>query len=213
MSKHMIYSHLWRNRYVPPLFKISMFRTWGKRLTTLVSLLRSIHYRRKIERKGAIVGTLSLLDKSNIFGRISQLHIGNECVLGKVTIALHSGVHIGNRVVINDNVTLLTGSHDISDSEWGLVTKEINIGDYAWIAQGATILPGVSIGVGAVVGASAVVSHDVPDYAVVVGNPAMPLKKSRVKKLNYSPVNLLSPFNAWLAKDKFDTSLELPDSD
>ena len=149
----------------------------------------------------------------HFIGKLKHLHIGNESVLGKVTIALHDNVRIGNRVVINDHVTLLTGTHDVYDSEWGLVTKEINIGDYAWIAQGATILPGVRVGIGAVVGASAVVSHDVPDYAIVVGNPAKPINKSRVKKLNYSPVNLLSPFNAWIAKDKFDTSLELQDSE
>jgi maltose O-acetyltransferase len=190
-----------------------MFRTWAKRLATLYSLLRSIHYRKKIERKGAVIGTLSLLGKSDFIGNYGLLHIGNDCVLGKVSIALHDAVNVGNRVVINDNVTLLTGNHDISDPEWGLTTKEINIGDYAWIAQGATILPGVSIGIGAVVGACAVVSQDVPDYTVVAGNPAKQLEKKRVNKLNYSPVNLLAPFNAWLAKDKLDTSLELQNSD
>lgn len=48
----------------------------------------------------------------------------------------------------------------------------INIGNDVWIGRGATVLPGVSIGHGAVVGADAVVTRDVPPYAIVAGNPA-----------------------------------------
>lgn len=46
----------------------------------------------------------------------------------------------------------------------------------AWIGAGATILPGVCVGAHAIVGAAAVVTHDVPDYAVVVGSPARVIK-------------------------------------
>ena len=47
---------------------------------------------------------------------------------------------------------------------------------YAWIGAGATILPGVRVGRHAVVGAASVVTRDVPDYAVAVGNPARVIK-------------------------------------
>ena len=60
------------------------------------------------------------------------------------------------------------------------------------------ILPGVRIGRGAVVGAGAVVSRDVPDHGIVVGNPARLLDRRRVEELNYSPVANLALFEAWL---------------
>ena len=48
--------------------------------------------------------------------------------------------------------------------------------EYAWVGAGATILPGVCIGRHAIVGAGSVVTKDVPDYAVAVGNPAKVIK-------------------------------------
>ncbi len=53
----------------------------------------------------------------------------------------------------------------------------VTIGHDVWIGHGATILPGVSIGDGAIVGAGAVVSKDVPDYTIVGGVPASPIKE------------------------------------
>ena len=50
--------------------------------------------------------------------------------------------------------------------------KPIVIGDFAWVASGAMIVPGVTIGEGAIVGMGSVVTHDVPPYTVYAGNPA-----------------------------------------
>lgn len=204
----MSFGYLWMNRYKPAFFSYSMPRVWAKRLTTMMSLIRSILVRKRLVYKGALIGPQTFLGKVSIIGKVSRLQVGDECAFGKVSIALHAGVHIGNRVVINDHVMLLTGTHDVSDPRWGLKTEGIKIGDYAWVAQGAIILPGITIGNGAVVGAGAVVTHDVPDYTIVVGNPAKPLKKQRVKDLNYSPVILMAPCNAWLARDRLDTRLD-----
>ena len=57
-----------------------------------------------------------------------------------------------------------------------LLCKPIVIRESAWIGAGATILPGIEVGKHAVVGAGAIVTKDVPDYAVVVGNPAKVIK-------------------------------------
>lgn len=54
--------------------------------------------------------------------------------------------------------------------------KRTLLGHDVWVGMGATVIPGVKIGSGAVIGAGAVVSRDVPDYAVVVGNPARIIK-------------------------------------
>lgn len=57
-----------------------------------------------------------------------------------------------------------------------LTCKPVLIREYAWVGAGATILPGVYIGRHAIVGAGSVVTKDVPDYAVAVGNPAKVIK-------------------------------------
>jgi acetyltransferase-like isoleucine patch superfamily enzyme len=57
----------------------------------------------------------------------------------------------------------------------GKESAPISVGDGAWVGYNAIILPGVKIGTGAVVGAGAVVTNDVPDWTVVVGVPASPI--------------------------------------
>ncbi|MDE5558189.1 MAG: sugar O-acetyltransferase [Ruminococcus sp.] len=85
------------------------------------------------------------------------------------------GITIEDDVMIAANVSLLTNNHDPYEREI-LICKPIVIGQGAWIGAGATILPGVTVGKYAIVGAASVVTHDVPDYAVVVGNPAKVIK-------------------------------------
>ena len=63
-----------------------------------------------------------------------------------------------------------------------LLCKPVLIRQGAWIGAGATILPGVSVGKYAIVGAESVVTKDVPDYTVVVGNPAKTVKKLDPKR-------------------------------
>ena len=84
---------------------------------------------------------------------------------------------IGKNCCIGEDVRLLTGTHDIASSSFELVTKPITVGDNCWIATGAIILPGVSIGTGAVVAAGSVVTRNVESWTVVGGNPAKFIKK------------------------------------
>lgn len=70
-----------------------------------------------------------------------------------------------------------TFSHASPD---GRLTRPIVIEDKVWIGIGATVLPGVRIGYGAIVGANSVVTHDVPPMTVVGGNPAR-----FIKEINY----------------------------
>lgn len=90
-------------------------------------------------------------------------------------------VKIGNNVIISDSAYLCTAQHDIVDREFKLITAPIVIGDSAWIAARAIILPGVTIGEGAVVAAGAVVTRDVPPWTVVAGSPARIVKKRELK--------------------------------
>lgn len=100
------------------------------------------------------------------------------CVGPHVEIYNKGPVVIGSETVISQDAYICTASHDISSPRMALVTMPITIGSHVWIAAKATILPGVAIGDGAVVGACAVVGREIPAWRVVVGNPAV-IKKER----------------------------------
>lgn len=122
------------------------------------------------------------------FGSGQNIEIGNWSGLGRN--GLVSGrVRIGDYVMIGPEVMLLARSHrfdrtDIPMSQQGeREMRPIEIRDDVWIGARALILPGVKIGEGAIVGAGAVVTKDVPAFAIVGGNPAKVLKW-RKKELN-----------------------------
>ena len=89
---------------------------------------------------------------------------------------------IGEKTCIGEQVKLLTGYHDISTWNFAFKTKPITIGSCVWIATGATVLPGVKIGDGAVVAAGAVVTKDVDPWTVVGGNPAKFIKERVISR-------------------------------
>ena len=86
-------------------------------------------------------------------------------------------VVIGNQVVISQDSYICTASHDVSSPVMKLIKRPIMIGSNVWVAARATVLPGVSIGDGAVVGSCSVVTKDVQPWTVVGGNPARLIKK------------------------------------
>ena len=90
-------------------------------------------------------------------------------------------ISIGKNCCIGEDVRLLTGSHDVTSPHFDLITKPILIHDNVWIATGAIILPRITIGEGAVVGAGAVVTKNVKPWTVVGGNPAKVIKKRELK--------------------------------
>jgi putative colanic acid biosynthesis acetyltransferase WcaF len=87
-------------------------------------------------------------------------------------------VEIGPAACVAQEAYLCTGTHDLSDSHRPLQTAPIHIGADAFIGARAFVLPGVSVGERAIVGACAVVTRNVPAAITVVGNPARPLASS-----------------------------------
>lgn len=88
---------------------------------------------------------------------------------GKVTIERH--------VMMGPDVMIITSDHKMKREGFdGYISKDVEIGEYAWIGARAIILKGVKIGKHAVVGAGAVVTKDIPDYAIAGGSPAKILK-------------------------------------
>jgi maltose O-acetyltransferase len=93
-------------------------------------------------------------------------------------------IRVGNDVSIGPDASILTLGHDPQSRDFADKGGEVIIGDRAWICYRAIILPGVSIGEGAVVGAGAVVSRDVEPYTIVAGSPARVIG-ARAKDLRY----------------------------
>lgn len=86
------------------------------------------------------------------------------------------GITIEDDVLIAANVQLISNNHDPYDRAV-LTCKPIVIKKGAWIGAGASIMPGVTVGKYAIVGAASVVTHDVPGYTVVAGIPAKIIKQ------------------------------------
>jgi len=106
----------------------------------------------------------------------NNITIGKNVYINSNFLAMaRGGITIENDVQIAANVQLLTNNHDEYDRAV-LTCKPILIKQGAWIGAGATILPGITIGKYAIVGAASVVTHDVRDYEVVVGSPARVIK-------------------------------------
>ena len=94
-----------------------------------------------------------------------NLVIGNNCLIGPRVL-----IRTANHVYENSNILIREQGHSFSD---------IKIGNDVWIGANAIILPGVSIGDGAVIGAGSIVTRDVSEYTVAAGNPAKFLKARR----------------------------------
>ena len=109
-----------------------------------------------------------------------MLKIGRGVFVNSNLLAMaRGGITIGDHARIAANVQLLSNNHD----PYVLTCKPVEIGDYARIGAGATVLPGVRVGRHAVIGAASVVTKDVPDYAVAVGNPARVIKMLDKEKI------------------------------
>jgi acetyltransferase-like isoleucine patch superfamily enzyme len=192
-------SYIFRYRIREKPFSYGWYKIWAKRLVNLDGLILILYRISRLSLKGAEIGTLSAVGDVEINGIAANLKMGRECVLGSgVRLALHDKIILGNNVVINDGCTLLTASHDINSHDWHHVKAPILIEDYAWIATNSIILPGITIGYAAVVGAGAVVTKSVPAYHVVAGNPARIVKERTLKKMSHSTVRFLAPIEAWV---------------
>ena len=102
-----------------------------------------------------------------------RITIGNNTIINKgVLLDGRCSLTIGNNVDIAQDVYIWTEQHDYNSPDYRAVGKPVVINDYVWIASRATILPGVTIGRGAVVACCSVVTKDVPPLAIVAGIPA-----------------------------------------
>lgn len=116
-----------------------------------------------------------------------KLVIGDNTAIGhRATLDARGGLIVGRNVNFSSEVMIWTAQHDYRDPQFGTAFNRVTIGDYAWLGPRCIILPGVTVGKGAVVAAGAVVTKDVEPYAVVGGVPAIQIA-TRPTQLRYNP--------------------------
>ena len=123
-----------------------------------------------------------------------KLSIDEGSVIGhRVELDARKGIYIGKNVNISSEVMIYTLQHDYNTLDFSTSGGEVIIEDYVWISARSIILPGLTIGRGAVVAAGAVVTKNVPSFTVVGGVPAKKIGDRR-KDLDYCPSKSKLPF-------------------
>ncbi len=144
--------------------------------------VRNIYYKRKLKHCGFF---LEISPYVFIDGP-QNISIGNRCRINTGTYISGLGsLTIGNNILIGMNVVILTTNHNFHKVNIPIyfqefTSKKVNIGDDVWLGANSIILPGVSIGKGSVIGAGSVVTKNIPDYSIAVGNPAKVIKTRKI---------------------------------
>jgi len=123
-------------------------------------------------------------DTRNPVAADSSLRIGENTYIGEYNNIRAGGgkIEIGSNCSISQHISIIASNHNIKkgsniqDQLWSMENNFVIIKDDVWIGANCVILPGVTIEKGAVVGAGSVVTKNIPEYAVVCGNPAKIIK-------------------------------------
>lgn len=121
----------------------------------------------------------------------TRISIGDGCHIGEyVHITASNNITIGNNLLTGSNVLITDNSHGLTDDLSVLKTApalrpiyskgKVVIGNNVWIGNNVCILPGVEIGDGVIVAANSCVTHDIPPYCIVAGQPARIIKNLSV---------------------------------
>jgi len=135
-----------------------------------------------LELNGAVIGKNVTFYPGVWIAPGRNLVVGNDVdfALG-VLVTTSGGVTIGDRTLIGYRSQILSSNHRIPEKcgrifGSGHIHKKVKIGNDVWIGANAIVLPGVTIGEGAVVAAGSVVTKDIEPYTIVAGNPARLIK-------------------------------------
>ena len=155
-------------------------------LLTLVGHVPSHAIRKRCYRHyGATIPPSSTLHWRAEFFAPAGLQVGEHTTLGGDGFYDgREGITIGNSVNIGREVQIYTREHDVQSPDFAETGGPVAIGDHAYLGSRVTVLPGVTIGRGAVVASGAVVTHDVPEFTIVGGVPAKTIGE-RTRDLRY----------------------------
>ena len=145
-------------------------------------LLRRLFYR----LAGIEIGIGSTIHIGATFFQPKNISLGEGTVIGYgCFLDGRDKIDIGSHVDIASEVMIYNGQHDIDHPGFAALEKPVKIKDHVFIGPRAIILPGVTVGRGAVVAAGAVVTKDVPDFWVVGGVPAGKIRERKLKDPKY----------------------------
>jgi acetyltransferase-like isoleucine patch superfamily enzyme len=134
---------------------------------------------------GMQLGRSSLIYMGGEIRYPQGITIGEGTTIGhRCTLDGRGGLTIGDNVNFSSEVMIWSAEHDLNDPDFKATQGAVVIEDYAWVSCRSVVLPGVTIGKGAVVAAGAVVTKSVEPYTIVGGVPAKPIGK-RNQDLRY----------------------------
>lgn len=135
---------------------------------------------------GATIGEGTTVGRGSTVFDIHRIVLGTGCSLGfRCVLDARGGITIGDDVVLASDTQIITGQHIVNSDTFDALFAPVVIDDHVWVASRSTIVPGVHIGRGAVVGACSLVREDVEAMAVVAGVPAKK-RGVRTSALQYS---------------------------
>ena len=144
--------------------------------------LRKGFYRRVM---GVTIGQGTYLFMGLWLDERRNLSVGKNSIVNQnCRLDSRGGVFIGDNVSISADVVVLTADHDYRTPNFAGQNKPVRIENFVFVGTRAMILPGVTLGEGAIVAAGAVVTRDVAPYAIVGGVPAKPIGERR-RDLDY----------------------------
>lgn len=156
-------------------------------LLHLVGYVPCHHFRRFFYRVAGIkIGKGSTIHTKARFYDPRNIFIGEDTIVGEgAVLDGRDKLTIGNHVDIASEVMIYNSQHDVNQENFFATNAPVTIEDYVFIGPRVIILAGVTVGKGAIIGAGAVVTKDVPPYAMVGGVPAKIIGERRNKDLHY----------------------------
>jgi maltose O-acetyltransferase len=146
------------------------------------------HFVRRFSYKlaGISIGKKSTIHMGARFYKPNLIAIGEGTIVGDhAFLDGRAPLSIGNHTSIASQVMIYNSEHDITHQDFAAIEAPVNIGNYVFIGPRAIILPGVTIGDGAVVAAGAVVTKDVPARMIVGGVPAKEIAPRKLETYAY----------------------------
>ncbi len=113
-----------------------------------------------------------------------NIHVGEAVIGVGALLDGRKGIYIADRVCLAQNVKIFTLQHDVNDSNFIAVGEGVILEEYSWISSGTTVLPGVTVGKGAVLASGAIATKNLEPYGVYAGIPAKKISE-RNHNLNY----------------------------